>query len=101
MASTTDMNIILGQGNAIKEVHNVRKQSLELGQQFAAQQAEDKKKEERTKVQELPTESRIEIKGDEEKEKGQEPEDNQKGPKKERSQEESNATEGTLIDIKV
>jgi hypothetical protein len=101
MAGTTDMNIIIGQGNAIKEVHNVRKQSLELGQQFTAQEAEEKKKEDKTKVQELPTENRIEIKGDEEKKKRQEQEDSQKGPKKEQSQEEPNVAEGILIDIKV
>ena len=47
MASTTDMNIVLGQGNAVKEVHNVRKQNLELNQQFVAQQTEEKKREDR------------------------------------------------------
>jgi len=47
MASTGDINIVLGQGSAIKEVHNVRKQSLELSQQFVAQRTEVKKKEEK------------------------------------------------------
>ena len=31
------MNIVLGQGAAIKEVHNAKKQNLELNQQLIAQ----------------------------------------------------------------
>ena len=103
MASTTDMNIVLGQGNAIKEVHNVRKQSLELNQQFVVQKTEDKKKEDRSRVQEFDSSSRIEIKADEEKEKERRPgsEDKEKGSRKEHSEEESDLSGGSLIDIKV
>jgi len=101
MASTTDMNIVLGQGNAVKEVHNVRKQSLELNQQFVAQKIEDKKKEDRSKVQEFDSSSRIEIKGDEEKERRPGSEDKEKGSRKEQSKEESDLSEGSLIDIKI
>ena len=102
MASTTDMNIILGQGNAIKEVHNVRKQSLELNQQFVAQKTEDKKKEDKAKVQEFETGNKIEIKSDEEKEHREGPEDNQKDPNEEQSEEESDLSKrNCLIDIKV
>ncbi len=105
MASTTDMNIVLGQGNAIKEVHNVRKQSLELNQQFFVQKTEDKKKEDRSRIQEFDSSSRIEIKADEEKEKEKEgrpgSEDKEKGSRKEHSEEESDLSGGSLIDIKV
>jgi len=105
MASTTDMNIVLGQGNAIKEVHNVRKQSLELNQQFVVQKTEDKKKEDRSRIQEFDSSSRIEIKADEEKEKEKErrpgSEDKEKGSRKEQSEEESDLSGGSLIDIKV
>jgi hypothetical protein len=105
MASTTDMNIVLGQGNAIKEVHNVRKQSLELNQQFVVQKTEDKKKEDRSRIQEFDSSSRIEIKADEEKEKEKEgrpgSEDKEKGSRKEHSEEESDLSGGSLIDIKV
>ncbi len=99
MAGTTDINIVLGQGNSIKEVHNVRKQNLELNQQFVAQKAEEEKKEDKSKVQEFDTASRVEIKGDEEKKKG--PKDNKKGPKKRETKEESSLSEGRLIDIRV
>ena len=101
MASTTDMNIVLGQGNAIKEVHNVRKQNLELNQQFVVQETEDKKKEEKSKVRESESGNRVEIKGDEEKENKGGSEDNQEDSKKERSKEESDLSEGKLIDIRV
>ena len=102
MASTTDMNIVLGQGNAIKEVHNVRKQSLELNQQFVAQKAEDKKKEDQSKVQQSEAENRVEIKGDEEREKRKDPEDDQKDPLKETLNEDDRLSEKNhLIDIKV
>ncbi len=107
MASTTDMNIVLGQGNAIKEVHNVRKQSLELNQQFFVQKTEDKKKEDRSRIQEFDSSSKIEIKADEEKEKEKEKEgrpgseDKEKGPRKEHSEEESDLSGGSLINIKV
>jgi hypothetical protein len=101
VASTTDMNIILGQGDAIKEVHNARKQSLELNQYFVSQKTEDKRKEEKARVQEFDAENRIEIKGDEEKKDEGGPEDNKKGSKRNQSSEESDFSEGRLIDIKV
>jgi len=101
MASTTDMNLVLAQGTAIKEVHNVRKQNLELNQQFVVQETEDKKKEEKSKVRESESGDRVEIKGDEEKENKGGAEDNQEDSKKERSKEESDLSEGKLIDIRV
>jgi len=99
MAGTTDLNIVLGQGNAIKEVHNIRKQSLELNQQFIAQKTEDEKKEDKSKVKEFDAGNRIEVKTDEEK-KGSSG-NNKKDSKKEKNKEESNLSEGNLIDITV
>jgi hypothetical protein len=101
MAATTDMNIVLGQGNAIKEVHNVRKQSLELNQQFVVQKAEDKKKEDKSKVEAFDTGNKIEIKDDEEKKKKGASEDSQEDLKKEKIKEESDLPEGKFIDITV
>ena len=101
MASTTDMNIVLGQGNAVKEVHNVRKQNLELNQQFVAQQTEEKKTEDRVKVQEFETAKKIGIEKDEEKKKKEGSGQDGKGSKKEESEEAANICEGNLIDIRV
>ena len=101
MSSTTDMNIVLGQGNAIKEVHNVRREHLELNQQFVAQKSDDKRKEDRSKVQESEAGNRIEIKDDEEEKKRKGARDSQKGSKMTKTEEESNSLEGSLIDITV
>ena len=103
MASTTDMNIVIGQGNAIKEVHNVRKQSLELNQQFVAQQTEQKKKEDRVTVQEFESPQRIGIEEEEQEDKRGKKNfgDDQRDSKEKQSGEESDQPEGSLIDIKV
>ena len=103
MASTTDMNIVIGQGNAIKEVHNVRKQSLELNQQFVAQQTEQKKKEDRVTVQEFESPQRIGIEEEEQGDKRNKKHfgDDQRDSKEKQSGEESDQPEGSLIDIKV
>ena len=103
MASTTDMNIVIGQGNAVKEVHNVRKQNLELNQQFVAQQTEQKKKEDRVTVQEFESTQRIAIEEEEKEDKRNKKSfrEDQKDSKEKQSSEESDQSEGSLIDIKV
>ena len=103
MASTTDMNIVIGQGNAIKEVHNVRKQSLELNQQFVAQQTEQKKREDRVTVQESESPQRIRIEEEEKEDKRNKKNfrEEQKDSKEKQSSEELDQSEGSLIDIKV
>ena len=60
MPGTADLNIVIGQGAAIKEVHNVKKQNLEMSQQFVAQKEEDKKKEDKSKVQKFAPGNRVE-----------------------------------------
>jgi len=101
MSGTTDMNIVLGQGNAIKEVHNIRKQSLELNQQFISQKTEDEKTEDKSKVKEFDTGNRVEVETDEDKKKKDGSENNQKNSKKEKIKEEPDLLEGNLIDITV
>ena len=101
MSGTTDMNIVLGQGNAIKEVHNIRKQNLELNQQFVAQKAEDKKKEDKLKVQDFDTLNNIEIKDNEEKRKKQDAKDNQKKAEKKITKDKPDLSEGTHIYIRI
>ena len=100
MTGTTDINIVLGQGNAIKEVHNTRKQSLELNQQFIAQKTVDEKKEEKSKIKGFDTGNRIEVKNDEEKKKKDGSED-QKDSTKNKFKKESNLLEENIIDITV
>lgn len=99
MASTADINIILGQGSAIKEVHNVKKQNLEISQQFVVQNIEEKKKEEKDKVQDFEKSNRIDIKNDQKKKKGQQ--GDKRGAKKKKQEEKNNLSEGNIIDITV
>lgn len=99
MSGTTHMNIILGQGNAIKEVHNVKKQNLEMNQQFVAQKSEDIKREDKSKVEEFETKNRIEIKKEKEREKGQK--SNKKKSNNENQKEKRTLSERKLIDIRV
>jgi len=101
MSGITDTNIVLGQGNAIKQVHNVGRQALELNQQFVAQKAEDNKKEDKAKVQDFEAGNRIEVKGDKEKKNREEPRYDEKGSQKEKLKEDSDLPEERLIDIKV
>jgi hypothetical protein len=97
------MNVILGQGTAIKEIHNVKKQNLEVNQQFVAQNAEDEKKEDKTKVKKLDEQNKVEIKSDKDKEKEdkKKKKDDQKGSSKKKLEDEVTFSEGNLIDIKV
>lgn len=99
MSGITDTNIILGQGSAIKEVHNVKKQNLEINQQYAAQNMEDKKKKEKRKVQDLEKGSRILIKNDKEKNKDKKGNPEDSGKKKEYKA--NNPLEGNIINITV
>ena len=101
MASDTNLNIILGQGHAIKSIYNVKKQNLELQQQFASQHTEVKEKKDKEVVQEFSAENKVQITKDGEKKN----KEHSKGPKKELNttdkMEEEPEAEGLLIDIKV
>jgi hypothetical protein len=98
MSPTTDMNIVLGQGTSIKEVHNVKKDSLEMNQQFVAQQSDDLKREDKSRVQENETNNRIETQKDKEKKKGHK---RHKRNKDAEEQENELNSEGNVIDIRV
>lgn len=101
MAATTNMNIILGQGNAIHEVHNVRKQTLELNQQFVAQETEGKKKDDKEKVQEFEEADKVAIHEDEEEKDKKKNKDKRKGSKERKARRASPASGGNRIDIRV
>ena len=100
MSGAADMNIIIGQGSTIKEVHNVKKQNLEVNQQFVAQKSEDQKGEDKAKVQEYETDNRIEIKKKEE-EKKKDPKKHKKNKDAGKQEQQTDLTEGNVIDIRV
>jgi len=101
MSSTTDMNIVLIQGAAVKEVQNVRKQTLDLNQQYVAQNAENMKKQDKEKVPELKPGDHVEIEKENEKKNFKDQKREQKDPRKDTFEEEAAPSGGHLIDITV
>ena len=63
MAAPSDLNITLGQGTAIKEVYNVKKQNLENNQQFISQHAESQKMKEKPKIKKFDRAVNVEVLG--------------------------------------
>ncbi|MBW1666471.1 MAG: hypothetical protein JRJ66_00215 [Deltaproteobacteria bacterium] len=101
MSGTTDMNIVLGQGAAIKEVHNAKKQNLELNQQLIAQKIEDKKRDDKSRVQKSEKGDKVEISSDEQHRKDKGEPKGEKFPKKRKKGKGVYLSEGSFIDIKV
>lgn len=101
MANITDMNIVLGQGSAVKNMHNLGRHNLELNKQLAAQIIESREQTKRKKIQETETENKVEIDNDPEKKKKEESKQNKKDSKKKDIKKDIDSQEGTLIDIKV
>jgi hypothetical protein len=91
----------LGQASSIKGVYNVREQHLEMNKQFVAQKAEEKKKADKSKVQESEAENRIEIKSYDEKKSKKRQKDQSEDKNRDNTDEECGPFEGNLIDIKV
>jgi len=101
MAATTNMNIILGQGNAVNEVHNIKKQNLEMNQQFVAQETEGKKKEDKTKVQKFEAADKVAIHEDKEEKGKKDLKNTSKRKPKRKIKGKSASPEGNRIDIRV
>ena len=101
MAATTNMNIILGQGNSVNEVHNIRKQNLELNQQFVAQETDGKKKKDKAKVQKFEAPDKVAIQEDEQEKDDKGHKRKRKRAIKVKSEGESVTSGGNRIDIRV
>jgi hypothetical protein len=101
MASDTNLNIVLSQGHAVKNIYNVKKQSLELQQQFAAQHTEVKEKRKKEKVTTFSADNKVRVMEDNAGERHGRSDKSQKEPGTEDNKEPGLETEGTLIDIKV
>lgn len=99
MSATTHMNIFSGQGNTINEVHKVKKQNLEINQQCIPQNSEEKKREDKTKVQKFEAKKRIEIKNEKDGKKDQKINKKKSNPEKQKDN--PNLSEGKLVDIRV
>jgi hypothetical protein len=95
------MNIVLIQGAAVKEIQNVRKQTLDLNQQYIAQHTESLKKQDKEKVPELKPGDHVEIEKENEKKNLKDRKQEQKDPPKDTVEKEAAPSEDHLIDITV
>jgi len=100
MASISDMNIVIGQGNAIKEVQNVKRQTLELNQQYVSRQAEEKQKKSEKEIQESDETKKVDEQKEESDGKKRDDEDEQDRKRKIKKDGRKPLKSG-LIDIKV
>ena len=101
MASDTNLNIVLGQGHAVKNIYNVKKQNLELQQQFAAQHTEVKEKRKKEKVMKFSADNNVQVKEEHTRERRKKSKSSRKKSRSEGNQETGLEKEGSLIDIKV
>ena len=101
MAASTDMNVVLGQSSAVKEVQNIRKQSLEINKQFIAQQETFKRKEAKSRIEKFETKNDITIRDDREKNDKENPGKHQRDLKERKSEDDARPSEGEYIDIRI
>lgn len=101
MSGTTNMNIVLSQGSAVKEVQNVRKQILDLNQQYVVQHAEILRKEDKKKVPEPRSGDHVEISRENEMKNMMEQKDGSNEHKEDPADEETEPLGDHIIDITV
>ncbi|MBA3037556.1 MAG: hypothetical protein FP814_13825 [Desulfobacterium sp.] len=101
MSSSSNINSILSQSTAIKEIHNVRKQSLELNQQYVAQHAEIRKEEDKRKVLESNAGGHVEIGNENERNKMKSKNQEKTNSSKDTAENESKPSDEHIIDITV
>jgi len=101
LSSTSDLNILLRQGDAVKEMYNARRENLDLNQQFVAQKAENKEREERSKVPESEPENRVEMSLDEKRQDTDGKEGKGKGSREPREEKPHNISGESVIDIRI
>lgn len=99
MAGTSDLNIVLNQGSSVREAQNIRKQNLDLNQQFVAQNTEKENKAQQSRVRDSETRNRMEADGNKEKDKQKDPQ--KQRSKKDPEKEDPSSSEGNIIDITV
>lgn len=101
MNSSSNINIVLSQGTAVKEIHNIKKHSLELNQQYVAQHAEIRKKEDKEKILKSNAGSHVEISNENEGGEMKRQNQEQKNKAKDMAENESTSSDEHLIDITV
>ncbi len=102
MASDSNVNSIISQGIAVKQIYNPKKQNLEVQQHFNTQHTDDKKAKDKSKIKQAKNENRVEIKADDHKKDHRQRKKKRKRKKGKRASRSHDLTpEGNFIDIKV
>ena len=101
MSSSSDMNIVLGQGSVVKEIHSIRRQQLELNQGFVQQQATELNSKKRKSVELLDNQNKIENEKEKQKKRRRHAKEKDGASPDGKTQDESDSIEGSLIDIRV
>ena len=102
MTSMTDMNIVLGQGDAVKEVHGARRQNLGMNQQAVPQEAAARVRRQKQKIQAPETDKGVYLRREKEKKDGEEAGYDQQGSREKNKEEDGCETlEVNRIDIMV
>jgi hypothetical protein len=100
MSSTINMNVVLSQGNAVKEVQSVKNQNLELNQILVRQHQDKKEDVEKNRIQKFENAEKVKIDKDRFKDSKQEAKSEQ-DPKKGDKTPERNRTKKHIVDIVV
>jgi hypothetical protein len=111
MSNTTDMNIVLGQGSAVKHIYNFRRHNQEVDQELAAQIIENKKQKKKEKIKKSETDNKVKVDSDQNKKDKKKWEKHKKDSenkeykkntiKKSDAKKDIDSLEGSFIDIKV
>lgn len=100
MSSTINMNVVLSQGNAVKEVQSVKNQNLELNQILVRQHQTKKEDVEKDRIQEFENAEKVKIDKDGSKNSKQEAK-SEHDSKKENKTPERSRTKKHIVDIVV
>ncbi len=101
MSSTINMNVVLSQGNAVKEVQSVKEQNLELNQILVAQHQKKKEEEEKNRVQDFEKTDKIMVNKDESKGAKREARSEQDKKKRDEPPRDKKSQEHHILDIVV
>ncbi len=101
MTGDSNMNLVISQGTAVKEVFNIKKQTLEVQQQTGMQERIEKNREEKTKIQKTDSDTKIQVKDDANRKDREHSEKRNKRKKEEQVDADENRTDSSFIDIRI
>ena len=99
MVGESNVNMVISQGNAVKEVYNVKKQNLEVQQQAGMQEHIKNHRKKKVKIQKTENNTKIQVKGDEKREDQGHLAKREEENNEEQNQTPENKSDSSFIDI--